>query len=448
MRFREFFSQQVYSWSSAAGNEMLSITWGGILGVLFSFLIVGGITRISLIALNSYHERHKIEAKTIASIRKMLYVGMLILLVLLCLLSLGFNPGWRFSDVVSVTVRDGLILGLTYVVARIADKMISSRLLEEFDSQTDSDIYKAQYGKKSQSNITRVVRAAMLIVVGIVLTRVLNLQPLQITDTISISLAQVLTVILIIMIMRLLLWIVINIILYGWYKAQQIDLGKQYAYNQLLSYVIYFIAVIFILQYLQIDLTLLLAGAAALLVGIGIALQQVFSDFFGGLVILFERSVEVGDFLDIGPERGVVKKIGLRASVLETPDKMDIIVPNSQLVNSRVANLSSTRTMTRFDVNVGVAYGSNTDQVKTLLIEAATNNKDILNTPKPYVRLTNFGDNSLDFQLLFYSDRLQRMEDVKSDLRFEIDRLFNEHQISIPFPQRRIHIQKPTDLPE
>jgi len=448
MRIPEIFSQQIYSWSSLAGDEIFVITWGGITGVLFSLLIVVGLTRLSLIALNSYHNRHKIEPKTITSINKMLYVGMLILFVLLCLLSLGFNPGWRFSDVVSVTIRDGLILGLTYVIARIADKIISSRLLEEFDSQTDSDIYKAQYGKKSQSNITRVVRAAMLIVVGIVLTRVLNLQPLQITDKLSISLAQVLSVILIIMIMRLLLWIIINIILYGWYKTQRIDLGKQYAYNQLLSYVIYFIAVIFILQYLQIDLTLLLAGAAALLVGIGIALQQVFSDFFGGLVILFERSVEVGDFLDIGPERGVVKKIGLRASVLETPDRMDIIVPNSQLVNNRVANWSSSRVMTRFDVKVGVAYGSDTTQVKELLVEAAITNTDILNSPKPYVRLINFGDNSLDFQLLFYSDRLQKMEDIKSDLRFEIDRLFNEHDISIPFPQRRIHLQKPSDLSE
>ena len=240
----------------------------------------------------------------------------------------------------------------------------------------------------------------MLIVVGIVITRVLNLQPLQINDKFSISLAQVLTVILIVMIIRLLLWIVINIILYGWYKAKQIDLGKQYAYNQLLSYIIYFIAIIFTLQYLQIDLTLFLAGAAALLVGIGIALQQVFSDFFSGLVILFERSVEVGDFLDIGPERGVVKKIGLRASVLETPQRKDVIVPNSQLVNNRVANWSSTRAMTRFDVEVGVAYGSDTTQVKSLLIDAAARNKNILAYPKPTVRLINFGDNSLDLSLI------------------------------------------------
>lgn len=416
--------------------------------MLFSFLIVVAITRLCLVGLQTYNNRHKIEPKTIASVKKMLYTGMILLGILLCILSLDFNPGWRFSDVVAVTLRDGLILGLTFVAARIADKIISSRLLEEFDSQTDSDIYRAQYGKKSESNITKVVRSAMLIVVGIVITRVLNLQPLQINDKFSISLAQVLTVILIVMIIRLLLWIVINIILYGWYKAKQIDLGKQYAYNQLLSYIIYFIAIIFTLQYLQIDLTLFLAGAAALLVGIGIALQQVFSDFFSGLVILFERSVEVGDFLDIGPERGVVKKIGLRASVLETPQRKDVIVPNSQLVNNRVANWSSTRAMTRFDVEVGVAYGSDTTQVKSLLIDAAARNKNILAYPKPTVRLINFGDNSLDFHLLFYSDHLQYIEDVKSDLRFEIDRLFNEHGISIPFPQRRIHIQKPPDLSE
>ena len=420
MNLRDTLSKQLFSWSSATGDEILAVTWGGILGVLFSLIIVAGLTRLLLLLLRSYHEKHKIEQKTIATIRKMLYAGMILLAVLLCLLSLNINPGWKLSNVVSITIRDGLILGLTLVAARIADKIISSRLLEEFDSQTARDIYRAQYGKKSDSNITSVVRYAMLIVVGIVLTRVLDLQPLQISDKLSISLAQVLTVILILMIIRLLLWIIINIILYGWYKAKQIDLGKQYAYNQLLSYVIYFVAAIFILQFLQIDLTLILAGAAALLVGIGIALQQVFSDFFSGLVILFERSVEVGDFLDIGPERGVVKKIGLRASIIETPYRKDIIVPNSQLVNNRVSNWSSTREMTRFDIDVGVAYGSDAEQVKTLLVDAAVHNKGILNVPKPTVRLINFGDNSLGFQLLFYSDRLQHIEDVKSELRLSL----------------------------
>ena len=100
---------------------------------------------------------------------------------------------------------------------------------------------------------------------------------------------------------------------------------------------------IFALKWMAIDLTLLLAGAAALLVGIGIALQQVISDFFSGLVILFERSVEVGDFLDFGAYRGTVKKIGLRASIIETIERKDVVIPNSHLVNERVTNWSSTR---------------------------------------------------------------------------------------------------------
>lgn len=412
------------------------------MGVICSLFIIGALTRLAYILLNAYSKRHTMESQELSFIRRMIIIGMALLLVILCLLSLGYNPTWHITDEVTLSVRDVLIIGLSFAIARITDTIISSRLLEEFDTQTQRDIYHQQYGRKNKSKITGVVRTSLIIVVCIVLAKVMNLQPLQINEKISISVSQVLTVILVILITRLIIWFVINIILYGWYKTKGLDIGKQYAYNQLLSYIIYFIAVIVALRFLDIDLTLILAGAAALLVGIGIALQQVFSDFFSGLVILFERSVEVGDFLDLGSEKGVVKKIGLRASVMETPENKDLIVPNSQLVNNQLANWSSTRAVTRFDVLVGVAYGSDTQQVKDLLIEAATNTNGISSTPLPFVRFTNFSASSLDFQLLFYSERLQNIEDVKSDLRFEIDRLFNIHEIRIPFPQRRIHIEK------
>jgi len=447
MGIRDRLSQSLYSWTSGDGTEILNLTWGGILGILFSIIIIVAVTRLSFIGLNSYRGRHKMKDEAMSKVKRMIYVGMTILFALLSLLSLGYNPAWFFTDGISLSVRDVLIVGLSFVGARIADTIISARLLEEFDSQTQRDIYEDQYGQKNESNITGVVRSALLIGVGIILTRVLGFRPLQVTEKLSISLSQILTVILIILITRLIIWVIINIILYGWYKTKKIDLGKQYSYNILLSYVIYFIAGLIALQSLKIDLTLILAGAAALLVGVGIALQQVFSDFFSGLVILFERSVEVGDFLDLGSERGTVKKIGLRASVLETPERKDVIVPNSQLVNTKVANWSSSRTLTRFDVAVGVAYGSDTVLVKRLLVDAAIHTNGILTVPSPFVRLISFGASSLDFLVLFYSERHYNIEDVKSNLRLEIDRLFKENEIKIPFPQRRVHVDKPEDPP-
>ena len=237
---------------------------------------------------------------------------------------------------------------------------------------------------------------------------------------------------------RLLLWLTINIFLYGWYKREKIDLGKQYAYNQLLSYVVYFFAVIIAVQSMGINLTLLLAGAAALLVGVGIALQQVISDFFSGLVILFERSVEVGDFLEFDNYKGTVKKIGLRASVIETLESKDVIIPNSYLVNDKVTNWSGPRITTRFDVSVGTAYGSDTTLVRRLLLQAAQETEGVLKVPRPFVRFSDFGDSSLDFVLFFFSDRVRTIEDVKSALRFKIDELFRSHDVQIPFPQRDI----------
>jgi len=414
------------------------LTYGGLAGSLFATIVVVALWRLATIGLSRYNRRHNIDAKFNRFIDTSLLVAAIILWLLLCLLSLNLNPViWR-----SLTYANVLIAILLIIIARIADKLISARLLEEFESQTDRDIYRDQYGQKNKSNITGVVRNALLLIVSYILVTNSPFDySLPISDDISLSISKVLIALFVILVARLLLWMVVNLFLYGWYKSEKVDLGKQYAYNQLLAYVVYFFGTIIALRFMSIDLTLLVAGAAALLVGVGIALQQVISDFFSGLVILFERSVEVGDFLDFGIYQGTVKKIGLRASVIETLERKDIIVPNSHLVNDRVANWSGTRMTTRFDVAVGVAYGTDTQLVKKILIQAAEETHNILKRPSPSVRFVDFGSSSLDFQLLFYTDKLRIFEDTKSELRFKIDELFRQHDLEIPFPQRDLWIR-------
>lgn len=419
------------------------LTIGRILGCVFATIVILALTRLALIALKNYGDHHRFEKPSYLFIKRLIYLAGFLLWLILCMLSLHLNPSIYLSESSGPTLTYINIITaiLLIVVARIADKLISSRLLEELDSQMQRDIYKDQYGQKNKSNITRIVQYALFI---LVLTFVISSFGLDQTfylgekDTIPISISRILVFLLVLLIARLLLWFTINIFLYGWYKREKIDLGKQYAYNQLLSYVIYFFAVIIAVQSMGINLTLLLAGAAALLVGVGIALQQVISDFFSGLVILFERSVEVGDFLEFESYKGTVKKIGLRASVVETLESKDIIIPNSYLVNEKVTNWSGTRITTRFDVSVGTAYGSDTSLVKELLLEAAENTEGVLTSPSPFVRFTNFGDSSLDFMLYFFSDRVRTIENVKSNLRFKIDALFRENNVQIPFPQRDI----------
>ncbi|HFC00385.1 MAG TPA: mechanosensitive ion channel, partial [Phaeodactylibacter sp.] len=219
------------------------------------------------------------------------------------------------------------------------------------------------------------------------------------------------------------------------------DQGSQYAVNQLLKYVIYTMAALWAISSLGVNMTVLWGGGAALLVGLGLGLQQTFNDFFSGVLLLFERSVDVGDVLKIDGKVGTVKEIGLRTSLVETRECITIIVPNSKLVTDKVVNWSHYDEASRFDVRVNVAYGSDTKLVKRILLKVAMEHPAINEQPSPFVRFTDFGTSHLSFQLLFYSRSLIRIEDVQSDLRFEIDVAFKEHNIHIPFPQQVIWLK-------
>jgi small-conductance mechanosensitive channel len=235
----------------------------------------------------------------------------------------------------------------------------------------------------------------------------------------------------------------VNIFLDSFYRNKKMNIGSQYAFNQLLKYIIFTVATLYILDTVGVKLTVIWGGAAALLIGAGFGLQQTFNDFFSGILLLFERTVEVGDVVQLADGLiGTVRKIGLRTSFVQTFDDRTVIVPNSQLVVNDVINFSHTDEKARFVVAVGVAYGSDTELVKQLLFEAAKVHDKVIKFPVPFVRFVDFGDSSLNFELHFWSRELVRIDDVRSDLRFKIDQLFREHDIVIPFPQRDVWFKK------
>lgn len=260
--------------------------------------------------------------------------------------------------------------------------------------------------------------------------------------SVEFKLSNIINAVLVILSARLLVWAIINVFFFNIYQKQKIDVGSQFAVNQLVKYIVYLIAIIVCFHVLGIDMSLILGGAAALLVGIGLGLQQTFNDFISGLVILFERSVSVGDVLEFGSTIGVVKKIGMRASMIETRGNTSIVVPNHMLVNDKVVNWNHFNERVRFNVDVGVSYGSDTAIVKQLLLKSLDNNPYAEKFPAPFVRFQNFGDSSLDFSLYFFSRNLLIIEDIKSDIRLEIDQLFRDNNITIPFPQSDIHIKR------
>lgn len=260
-------------------------------------------------------------------------------------------------------------------------------------------------------------------------------------ETYQFKLSNIVNAFLVIMVARLLVWLTTQLFLYTFYKRSQVDVGSQYAVNQLAKYIIYVFAFVICLDVLGIDMNIVLGGAAALLVGVGLGLQQTFNDFISGIVILFERSVSVGDVLEIDGNVGTVKKIGLRASTLETRGSVSVVVPNHLLVNEKVVNWNHENDKVRFSINIGVAYGSDTALVKKLLLKAVEDNPYVVKFPAPFVRFVNFNDSSLDFVLYFFSRNYLVIEDVKSDIRLEVDRLFRANNISIPFPQTEITIK-------
>ncbi|MCB9257140.1 MAG: mechanosensitive ion channel [Chitinophagales bacterium] len=234
-------------------------------------------------------------------------------------------------------------------------------------------------------------------------------------------------------------WLFKKFVLNRYYRRKNMDEGRVYAFNQLLKYFVYVITLMLAVQSLGFELSVIWAAGAALLVGVGLGLQQTFNDFASGIILLLEGTVQKGDWIEIGNTIGEVKKIGLRTSLITTRRNISIIVPNSKITVDNVINLSHNNKVIRHDIAVGVAYGSDTQLVKKVLLECAQRHSKVM--PGAFVRFVDFGDSALNFELLFWSSEYQQIEDVRSDLRFMIDIAFRKHNISIPFPQRDLHIK-------
>lgn len=224
-------------------------------------------------------------------------------------------------------------------------------------------------------------------------------------------------------------------------EDKEFDHGNAYAIFQIIRYVIWVIAFGLILESVGIKVTVLVAGSAALLVGIGLGLQQTFNDIVSGIILLSERSIKINDILEIDGDVVRIQKIGLRTSKGLNRDAISIIIPNSLITTNKVINWSHQAKKTRFRINVGVAYGSDVDKVLKILEESALEHDDISNNHEIEARFIDFGNSSLDFQLLFFSENVFRIERIKSDIRNIINRKFIENHITIPFPQMDIHLK-------
>mgnify|MGYP003330176844 FL=1 len=210
-----------------------------------------------------------------------------------------------------------------------------------------------------------------------------------------------------------------------------------------INYFIYIIVILFTFQNIGINVTAIFAASAALLVGVGLALQTFIQDIISGIFILVDQSVHVGDIIEVEGQVGKVENIKLRTTRAVTRENKVLIIPNHKFLISTLFNWTENGVITKESVAVGVSYQTDIDQVTQILLDLASQNKKILENPKPFVIFEDFGDNALNFQLFFALKSSFESNIVKSDLRYSIFRAFKKEKIEIPFPQRTISFLNP-----
>jgi len=229
------------------------------------------------------------------------------------------------------------------------------------------------------------------------------------------------------------------------FEKRGIDRGRRFAMIKLVQYFVWSLAIVFMVQAATFKVTLLLAGSAALLVGLGLGLQQIFQDLVSGIFILVEGTIQRDDVVEIDGLVGKILALNLRTSTVLTRDGIMLIVPNHKFIVDNIINWSHSATPTRFKVSVGVAYGSDVDKVTDILMECVLAQevviKDKESNKYPFVRFVDFGDSALLFEVYFWSKDIFPIENAKSKIRYLIDKRFREEGISIPFPQRDLHIK-------
>lgn len=223
-------------------------------------------------------------------------------------------------------------------------------------------------------------------------------------------------------------------------RRRGVDAGVNFGIVKILRYVLLVIGMFVAASSIGIRLDAVIAASAALAVGIGFGLQNIAQNFISGIILLVEQPVRKGDFVRVADSFGVVDDVGLRATRIITRDEISIIVPNSKFVTEVVINYTRPTQRLRIRVAVGVAYGTDTARAAQVLIGVAEAADGVLDTPAPEVRLEEFGDSSLNLALLVWIETARDDLKVASALRFAIDRAFREKEITIPFPQRDLHL--------
>ncbi len=228
----------------------------------------------------------------------------------------------------------------------------------------------------------------------------------------------------------------------------RLDIGARASLVNVVVYSLWILAIYTGINILGINLSSLAFMAGALGIGIGFGLQNIVNNFISGIILLFDPSIQVGDMVQIGEDWGTVNRINIRTTIVQTFDNAALIIPNSQMLSNRVTNWSYKDPKVRRQVDVGVAYGSDVQLVRKVLLEIIHDMPDIMDDPAPRVDFSDFADSALIFRIRFWITSPEFWLTAPTELRFRIDEEFKKHGIEIAFPQQDIHIRSASGLQE
>lgn len=223
-----------------------------------------------------------------------------------------------------------------------------------------------------------------------------------------------------------------------------IDTSLRHTLRTIVFYFLLIVLTLFVLRLLNVPLTIFTVLGGALAIGVGFGSQNIVNNFISGLILMIERPIKVGDIIEVVDQdlRGTVENIGARSTTIKSMDNTHYVVPNSSFLEKNVLNWTLSDNMVRVSVKVGVAYGSPVNEVRRLLLESLKGHEKILEDPNPLVLFTDFADNSLNFEVYFWTHvtHVMNMRVLQSDIRFSINQVFEENHIVIAFPQRDVHL--------
>lgn len=356
-----------------------------------------------------YAERLGISAAERATLKSDLLLAFCLLAPAILVKTLGLPDEIRFSELASVGLSELLFLLGFIQVARFFDHFLGA-VLPTFlpDNQ-------------SLASKTQAARFVAYTLGGLwLVSRTGHDFPLFSVGNYQFRVSNILAALLVLFTSQLVLFLLKRFALARLFRQNQFDAGAQFSINRLFSYVVYVLAAVLIFQSLGIEMTVVWGSCAALLVGAGLGLREAVNDFISGVILLFEKTVKVGDHIEVAGQTGVVRRIGFRTSLVETNDHTTVIVPNSRLFSDKVINFHGEDEVARFRVAVRVDFETDLEMVKILFFEAAMRQPQIEKEPLPKTRISGFFDHGIELELLFFTHDFQGVDDVRAQLRLEI----------------------------